>query len=171
MDRARIRSSSKGRRRAGVGVVAAAALAMFVFAAPATATGIDDRFQNIADPSAAPTWTLQINGAGASLDAATAVLADGSGAYIGGWAGNAAGNWDATLTRVSSTGVRKWLKRWDSSVHKNDLIWKLAKGPNGTVYGAGWTVAANDKTNILVIKWAADGAQVDQDVRRRCARR
>jgi hypothetical protein len=157
----RILSCAGGRRRVAVLATLLPLAAALLLAA--TADAGDTKVagpRTVYDPSAAPNWELQVNGYTTSWDAATSVLADAGGAYVGGWAGNANGDWDATLARVSSTGEKKWLKRYDGPAHKNDLVWKLAKGPGGTVYGAGWTVAANGKTDVLVVKWKSDGTRV-----------
>ena len=114
---------------------------------------------------ATPNFTADINGSGASVDAAMSVVADGTGAYVAGWAGNAAGNADATLARVTSRGVVKWLKRYDAPAHKGDAFARIVKGPNGTIYAAGWTMAANNKTNLLVVKWSKHRRQgLDEDL-------
>jgi hypothetical protein len=133
--------------------MSAVVLASLVLAAAAGAGPL----RNVYDDSATPSWWTQVNGSGASADAATSVLADGGGAYVAGWAGNAAGNFDATLARFTAAGTQKWLKRYDGPAHKADAVWKLAKGPSGTVYGAGWSQAGNGKNDILVVKWSSSG--------------
>ena len=53
----------------------------------------------------------------------------------------------------------KWLKRYDGSAHKGDAFARIVKGPGGTVYATGWTMAANNKTNLLVVKWSSSGGK------------
>jgi hypothetical protein len=115
--------------------------------------------ENILDTDATPTWDVSMNGTGASNDIAYAVVATAGGAYVAGTAGNAAGNLDATLAWVAG-GEKKWMQPWDGKAHKNDGILRLAKGPGGTLYGAGWTQNAAGKSDILLIKWSSTGSRI-----------
>lgn len=157
MDRSsRVRPPGVEHRRTGIAIVVLAVLLATLFLAATAGAGP----RRILDTSALPTYAVNVNGSGASVDSAMAVLADRSGAWVAGWAGNANGDWDATLTRVTSVGTVRPLKRYDGSAHKNDAFLKIARGPNGTVYTAGWTTAANDKTDMLVEKWSSSGSRI-----------
>jgi hypothetical protein len=151
-----VRSSAGRRRRVWITfMVLLVVVASLITAAIAIAGS-----HRIVDPDATPNFTADINGSGASVDAAMSVVADGTGAYVAGWAGNVAGNADATLARVTSRGAVKWLKRYDGPAHMGDAFAKIVKGPGGTIYAAGWTMAANNKTNLLVVKWSSSGGKV-----------
>jgi hypothetical protein len=151
-----VRSSSRKRRRVWIALVVLMVVVASLLVAAIAIAGS----HRIVDPDATPSFVADINGSGASVDAAMSVVADGTGAYVAGWAGNAAGNADATLARITSRGAVKWLKRYDGSAHRGDAFARIAKGPKGTVYAAGWTMAANDKTNLLVVKWSSSGGKV-----------
>ena len=151
-----VRASAGKRRRVGVALVV---LLVVVASLLTVATAIAGPHR-IVDADATPNFVANINGSGTSVDAAMSVVADGTGAYVAGWAGNTAGNADATLARVTSRGVVKWLRRYDSPAHKGDAFARIVKGPKGTVYAAGWTMAANNRTNLLVVKWSSSGGKV-----------
>lgn len=147
----------RGRGRAGI--PAAVVLVALLSLSLALATAAAAPRQAIYDEAATPTWTAQINGHGTSDDVANSAVATATGVYVGGTAGNAAGNLDATLARFSSSGTQQWLKRYDGAAHGDDQIAMIAKGPGGTIYGVGRTERANGKTDLLVVKWGADGSR------------
>jgi hypothetical protein len=152
----RVRPGAGGRKRITPAVVVLVfALAASLLVAALAVAGP----RRIVDADAVPSYTAVTNGSGASLDSAMSVAADAGGAWIVGWAGNGA-DIDATLMRVTATGVAKDLKRYDGAAHKNDLFLKVVEGPNGTVYAAGATTAANNKTDILIEKFSKTGSKV-----------
>ena len=120
-----VRSSAGRRRRVWIALV----VLLVVVASLLTAAIAIAGSHRIVDADATPNFSANINGSGASVDAAMSVVADGTGAYVAGWAGNAAGNADATLARVTSRGAVKWLKRYDSPAHKGDAFARIVKGP------------------------------------------
>lgn len=111
----------------------------------------------ISDPVATPSFTITNNGFGASWDSSSGVVApSASTAYVAGSAGNADGNDDVTLAKITN-GAQSWLKRYDGPAHKADGAFDVAMGPGGVVYTVGYSKNAIDREDFLVVKWSASG--------------
>lgn len=109
------------------------------------------------DPDATPSWSVSRTGiAASSEDAARHVAMTGGGVtWVCGSIEDEADNVDLSLTRIVN-GVHKWTKVYDA-FGKDDAAERLALGPGGVVYTAGWSYrgAASD---LLLVKWSSSGA-------------
>jgi hypothetical protein len=140
-------------------MLAALLLLVLAAAAPAVAAPTGERRRAIFDWAATPSWWHGYHGSGASFDAAFDVMIDKSGtAYVCGELGNAAGNGDASLMKLSG-GDPAWPspKTYDGPAHSDDYAYAAALGPGKTVYTAGASQGTIGKNDLLVIKWSASG--------------
>lgn len=144
------------RRGAAHAAAFAALLALLLSATATTAAPVTGR----AGDTVAPDHVTVINGPASMRDWTYAVVADDGGAYVGGFVARTSRNRDASLARVSSSGELEWLETYDGPFHGQDRLLALARGPRGTVYGAGFTWARGRGLDMLVVKWRADGTRV-----------
>jgi hypothetical protein len=135
-------------------------LLMLASAASAAAAPSNELHRAIFDLTATPSWWHGYQGIGAYDDAALDVVIDKSGAaYVCGELGDAAGDGDASLMKLSG-GDPAWPspKTYDGPAHSTDYAYKVALGPGKSVYTAGGSEGANGKFDVLVLKWSASGA-------------
>lgn len=104
-----------------------------------------------------PTHAVVIDGPAGLRDWAYAVVADDTGCYVGGFVARTSHNRDASLAKVSPSGELEWLKTYHGPSHRQDRIVALAKGPNGTIYGAGAAWTAHHGSDMLLLKWRTNG--------------
>jgi hypothetical protein len=59
----------------------------------------------------------------------------------------------------TATGDTAWVSTWDVAAHEDDWIGMLAVAPDGSLYGAGFTVSdtINEDLDYLIIKWQRNG--------------
>lgn len=116
------------------------------------------RLGQIWDDQVPPTWTpLSLNGPGNGYDSANGVaIAPNGAAFVAGSQTNAAGNSDATLTKVVN-GAKVWTKAYDGRAHKNDWAIQVVVAADGSVFTAGDSTNAADNTDMTVIHWSAAG--------------
>jgi hypothetical protein len=148
-----------GSRASRAGMILVLGALVLLMLTAATAASAAPRHRAIFDPAATPSWWHAYHGVGASSDeAADVVIAKSGIAYVCGELGNAAGNNDASLMKLVG-GEPAWPapKTYDSPFHGLDFAARAAIGPGNTVYTAGASLAANGKTDFLVIKWSAAG--------------
>ena len=91
-------------------------------------------------------------------DANDVVIAPNGTVYVAGV--YAAGvNRNASLMKIVN-GVPVWAtpKTYDGPAHGYDTATCAALGPGGSIYTAGYSMAANGKFDFLVLKWSASGA-------------
>jgi len=55
--------------------------------------------------------------------------------------------------------VKSWTHLYDSPFHSSDVATEIALGPKGVVYTAGSSVNAAGRTDILLVKWSANGTK------------
>jgi len=152
----------KNRRWSRRLVVAAGALLLFALGAgaPAWAAGAKGPHSIMFDPAAEASWALEYHGPGDSPDAAMDVAMAANGVtYIAGVIGNTTGDGDTSLMKLVN-GLPAWPapKTYDSPDPGFDGAMKMALGPGDTIYTAGMCLGTNGLTDILVLKWSANGA-------------
>jgi hypothetical protein len=131
-------------------------LTCLAFAAIAGAASV----KQIWDGTATPTWALQLPGSGASNDAANAAVSTSSGVtYVAGYLGNAAGNTNLNLTEIVA-GHKSWTRVYNGPAHGSDGAQKIALGPKGVVYTAGWTENSAGNIDMLLVKWSPAGKKL-----------
>jgi hypothetical protein len=107
-----------------------------------------------------PTWTVQLPGSGISNDSANATVMTSSGVtYVTGALGNSAGNTDLSLTEIVA-GHKKWTKTYNGPAQGSDGGQKIALGPKGIVYTAGWTTNSAGNIDMLLVKWSPAGKKI-----------
>lgn len=129
-------------------------------AGPAAAAGTKAPHHIILDPAATPSWTEEFHGVGASFDGAFDVaMAKGGVTYVTGYVEDAAMNADASLMKLVD-GAPAWPspKTYDGPAHSDDVAYRMALGPGGTIYTAGFSIGAGGLPDMLVVKWSSSGA-------------
>jgi hypothetical protein len=142
--------------------VTAGVLLLFALGAgaPAWGAGAKSPHRIIFDFTATPSWTQEAGGAAGVDDSANdVVIAPDGDVYVGGQYTVVPGNRDASLMKLVG-GDSAWPapKTHDGAAHGYDTATKMALGPDGSIYTAGYSMAANGKADFLVIKWSASGA-------------
>ena len=113
----------------------------------------------IVDLNATPSWVVPLAGAGAGPDSAADVkIADDGAVYVGGSLASVSHGADASLEKIVD-GAPAWAApaTYDSPYHGDDHADKLALGPGHVIYTAGYSIGANGKGDVLLLKWSKSG--------------
>jgi hypothetical protein len=109
-------------------------------------------------------WAARYDGPGHSDDEAdmVAVSPDGSTVFVTGWSTGADTGQDlATVAYDSSSGHRRWVKRYDGAAHLDDFALSLAASPDGSLVIADGGTATSPGVNdyVTVAYDTVDGSQ------------
>lgn len=140
-------------------LVFSAALALGMLLGLIGAVGTDAAPRAIQDPNATPSWILSFAGASTGDDMASDVKIAADGAvFVAGQLASAIGGYDASLVKIVD-GAPVWPgpATYDGPHHGDDTADRLALGPGGVAYTAGWSVTAGGTSDVLLIKWSKNG--------------
>jgi hypothetical protein len=79
--------------------------------------------------------------------------------YVAGYLGNAAGNTDLSLTEIVA-GHKRWTRIYNGPAQGTDGAQKIALGPKGVVYTAGWTMNSAGNLDMLLVRWSSTGKRL-----------
>lgn len=106
-------------------------------------------------------WTKPFNNAAADSDDVaqeSALDADGN-FYVAGSSFNAAGNEDILIIKYDDAGVRQWTARYNGPAANADRAYAVAVDAFKNVFVAGASVNAAGDSDLVVIKYDADGVR------------
>ncbi|HEY3250105.1 MAG TPA: SBBP repeat-containing protein [Ignavibacteria bacterium] len=102
-------------------------------------------------------WSALFNGLGDSDDVAHSVITDLNGnVYVAGNSYTAGTEWDLTLVKYNSAGVRQWVKTYPGNTSRWDLPVKVLLDTQLNPYLIGTTRQGNYH-DIIIIKYNPDG--------------
>jgi uncharacterized delta-60 repeat protein len=103
-------------------------------------------------------WAKTYNGPGEGMDYANAVTIDGYGnVYSTGASTSANGKTDYVTAKYTSTGVLKWLVRFDGDAHDQDNAYGVAVDRLGNVYVTGESVGTDLSFDLVTLKYNKNG--------------
>jgi hypothetical protein len=126
--------------------------------------GTDSNYTTIKYNSAGiEQWVVVYNGPGNGLDGATSIAVDGSGnVYVTGFSMGSGTDYDCATIKYNSTGVEKWVARYNGSGNSADYAWSIAVDGLGNVYVTGQSVGSGTGFDYITIKYSQPPAGVYQ---------
>jgi hypothetical protein len=94
-------------------------------------------------------------------DEATGVAIDpASDAYVAGWVATEANGQDIWLRRYGAPGSLVWTRTFDGPASGNDRAHGVARGPDGSIFVAGYVAISASRNDVWLGRYDADGNQI-----------
>jgi hypothetical protein len=141
------------------GAVAARGSTIYTAGDRQTAYGDSDFVLSRWDSSGKRIWTRSYDSGDHGWEIVTDVAIDGDGNVTATGASLSwRGGWDWFVISYKKDGTRRWVRRWDSPVHLEDVPLGLVHDSAGRVYVCGYTDSDDAPfTEALTIKYSASG--------------
>jgi len=105
-------------------------------------------------------WKKRYNGKGNGFDGAAAIAVDGSGnVYVTGQSAGSGTGSDYTTIKYSSSGVRKWVRRYNGPGNHWDYAQAIAVDGSGNVYVTGKSTGSGTGWDYTTIKYNSSGVR------------
>ncbi|KXK41550.1 MAG: PKD repeat protein, partial [Chlorobi bacterium OLB5] len=103
-------------------------------------------------------WLNIYNGPGNNVDRGAAIKVDNAGnAYVTGVSRGSSTRFDYVTIKYDSSGVLKWVQRFDGPTSMDDFPSDLAIDNSGNVYVTGWCSAGTSFDDYATVKYNSEG--------------
>jgi len=105
-------------------------------------------------------WVQRYNGTGNSGDFGNSIAVDDSGnVYVTGYSVGSGTSSDYATIKYNSSGVQKWIQRYNGPGNSNDEAKCIAVDDSGNVYVTGYSVGSGIYSDYATIKYNSTGIQ------------
>ena len=106
-------------------------------------------------------WRRHYDGPASYEDMPAALATDKeNNVYVTGWSETFDRGRDIVTIKYSPQGRRRWIKRYDGGIKKDDSVAEIAVDRNGRVYVVGTSSRKNGSTDYVTIKYDSSGRRI-----------
>lgn len=104
-------------------------------------------------------WVARYNGPGSSNDVVNSMVYSKGGIYVTGYSVGYGTREDAATVKYDSSGVLKWINRYNGTRNSSDAAKSIVADSTGNVYVTGFTTGIATNPDFITIKYSSSGVQ------------